>query len=161
MSTKTDYTPEEWALLARAPFMTGLIITLAAPSGITGVLEESLAVSKALIAANTSDQTDPLLASLIEDIQASKGQLAKPTEHPSLETAQAVALDSLKNAVELLHKATPEESRAFRSWLLNISFQSAEAAKEGGILGIGGVQINQAEETALAQIQAVLGLEEQ
>lgn len=162
MSTKTDYTPEEWALLARTPFMTGLIITLAAPSGITGVLEESQAVSQALIAASISSQTDPLLVSLIRDIQTSKGQLAKPEERLNPQTAPEAALEALKAAVDLLsHKATPEESRAFRSWLLEIAFQAAEAAKEGGILGIGGVQVNQAEETALAQIQQILNLEKE
>ncbi len=157
MSSKTPYTPGEWALLARTPFMVGLIITLAAPSGITGVLEESSAVTHALTLALQSRLTEPLLKSLLEDIASSQGQLAYPLEQLNPADAQTIALSTLKGATALLaHKATASEAQAFKHWLLGIAAATAAAAKEGGVLGIGGVQVNQAEEAALEQIRAAL-----
>lgn len=157
MSSKSDYSAEEWSLLAKSPFMTGLIVSLASPSGITGVLSESLVVSKALIAASESQPEHTLLKDLVEDIKATKGQIAK-AEGLTPMNAKTAAPQSLQQAAALLsQKATPEEATAFKAWLKDIAKQSAEAAKEGGFFGIGGVQVSDAEKAALEQINTILG----
>lgn len=156
MSGKTDYTPEEWSLLARSPFMTGLIVSLASPSGLTGILSESMVVSKALVAASESQPEHSLLRDLVDDIKATKGQIAK-AEGLSPANAKTVAPQSLQQVSALLaQKATPEEATAFKSWLKDIAKQSAEAAKEGGFFGIGGVQVSDSEKAALDQINTLL-----
>jgi hypothetical protein len=48
--------------------------------------------------------------------------------------------------------------RLFKGWLQHISQSVAEASKEGGFLGFGGVRISDAEKATLAQISATLGL---
>ncbi|MBF6594635.1 MAG: hypothetical protein IVW51_09325 [Thermaceae bacterium] len=155
MSSKTPYTPGEWALLARTPFMVGLIITLAAPSGITGVLEESSAVTHALTLALQSRLTERKACSRISPL--AKINWAYPLEHLNPADVQTIALSTLKGAAVLLaHKATASEAQAFKHWLLGIADATAAAAKEVGGLGIGGVQVNQAEEAALEQIRAAL-----
>lgn len=157
MSSKPDYTPEEWALLARAPFMVGLIVTLAAPSGITGVLEEGSAVTRALTLAFGDRHTEPLLKSLVADIEASEGRLARPAERLHPDDAQTIAFETLEAVAEVLgRKAASGEAHAFKTWLLEIARQSAEAAKEGGFMGFGGVRVNEAEEAALSRIRAAL-----
>ncbi|MDX2005098.1 MAG: hypothetical protein SFU83_07460 [Meiothermus sp.] len=75
---KSSFTSEEWALLARAPFMVGLLVTLAAPSGISGVLEESGAVTENLLSLGQTHS--PLIQALAADIRGSQGQLARPVE---------------------------------------------------------------------------------
>jgi hypothetical protein len=120
--------------------------------------EEGSAVSEAVARAAENPHSAPLLASLLHNLQASRGQLAQPPEplHPA--DAQAVALRTLERVVTLLaRKAAPAEARAFKEWLLEIARATAQAAKEGGVLGIGGVQVNAAEEAALEQIRTVLG----
>ncbi len=157
MSGKSDYSAEEWSLLAQSPFMTGLIVSLASPSGITGVLSESMVVSKALLAASQGQSEHTLLKDLVEDIKASKGQIAK-AEGLSPMNAKTVAPQKLQQVSVLLgQKATPEEATAFKGWLKDIAKQSAEAAKEGGFFGIGGVQVSDTEKAALEQINTLLG----
>jgi hypothetical protein len=52
----------------------------------------------------------------------------------------------------------PDDSAAFKDWLRQISQHVAEAAKEGGFLGIGGVLVSDAEKATLAEISSALGL---
>ena len=48
MSTKTDYTKEEWDLLVKSPVMAAMAVMAASPSGPIGVLKEMFAVGKGL-----------------------------------------------------------------------------------------------------------------
>lgn len=154
MSGRADYTREEWALLARAPFLIGMLMTQVSPSGITGVLEESQAVSQAVLRTHGL----PLIRELLGDIQASEGNLAQPEQRITQENALGHALNSLRQVNHLLtQKASEEEAAAFKNWLVEIAYDTASAAKEGGVWGIGGQQVNQAELEALNQIRSLLG----
>jgi hypothetical protein len=54
-------------------------------------------------------------------------------------------------------KATAEESAAFRQWLLATAQAAADAAKEGGFLGFGAVQVSEGEQSMLDQLRAAIG----
>jgi hypothetical protein len=58
----------------------------------------------------------------------------------------------------LLDAKGPGDAAAFKSWLQSIAQHTAEAAKEGGFLGFGGVQVSEAETATLAEIRAALRL---
>jgi hypothetical protein len=47
MTTKADYTAEEWELLARAPFMVAMAVVAASPSGPIGIIKELSAIGGA------------------------------------------------------------------------------------------------------------------
>ena len=157
MSSKTDYTTEEWGLLARAPFMTGMIVSLASPSGITGVLGESMVVTKALLAAEQSSSTNGLIKALVADIKSSRDSIAKPTGlNPA--NAKTIAMEEIQKVSALLaQKATPEEAAAFKDWLEDIAQAAAEAATEGGFFGIGGVRVSDSEKAAVEEVKKTLG----
>lgn len=156
MSGKSDYTAEEWALLARAPFMTGMIVSLASPSGITGVLGESMVVTKALLAAEQSGSTNALIKSLVADIKSSRGAIAKPSGL-SPDNARSVAMEEIGKVSALLaQKATPEEAGAFKDWLEDIAQAAAEAATEGGFFGLGGVRVSDTEKAAVEEVKKTL-----
>ena len=55
-------------------------------------------------------------------------------------------------------KAAPEEVTAYKEWLYQFGVRQANAAKEGGFLGIGAVRVNEAEKNALAELAGVLGV---
>jgi len=76
---------------------------------------------------------------------------------PAVRKAQL--LDDLKSAVAAVDAtASPQESDDFRRWLYSTGEAVANAAKEGGFLGIGGKLVSPAEEAVLVEIKAVLGL---
>ena len=53
---------------------------------------------------------------------------------------------------------SPADAQEFRTWLMSIARKAAEAAKEGGFLGIGGTQVSASEQAALAQLGTALGV---
>ena len=52
----------------------------------------------------------------------------------------------------------PGDAAAFKNWLRQIGLSVAEAATEGGFLGIGGVAVSDAEKATLAEISSALKL---
>ena len=48
-------------------------------------------------------------------------------------------IDTLRQVAEVADTKAPGDAVAFKTWLRQISQHVAEAAKEGGFLGIGGV----------------------
>jgi hypothetical protein len=58
----------------------------------------------------------------------------------------------------LARKAPAPEAEGYKRWLLTVAQRVAEAAKEGGFLGIGGVRVSEAEQATLAEIAGALGV---
>jgi hypothetical protein len=61
MATKADFTPDEWARLLASPMIAGMAITAADPSGVWGLLKESMAGGWALLEARQSDTANSLV----------------------------------------------------------------------------------------------------
>ena len=63
------------------------------------------------------------------------------------------------NAVSAIvsSKATAEEAAAFKQWLLTTAQDAADAAKEGGFLGFGAVQVSEGEQSMLEQVRTAIG----
>ncbi|HEX9390072.1 MAG TPA: hypothetical protein VF928_02030 [Usitatibacteraceae bacterium] len=75
----------------------------------------------------------------------------------SLQTTKSI--EALRQVSAVLAAKAPGDAAAFKSWLRQISQGTAEAASEGGgLLGIGGVQVSDAEKATLAEISAALGI---
>ena len=62
------------------------------------------------------------------------------------------AIEELHAVSGLLDAKAPDEAAAFKSWLWSVAQKSAEAGKEGGFLGFGGVAVSDAEKATLAEI---------
>src|ERR671939_39563 len=75
MANKTSFTPEEWTKLLESPMMAGLAITAAEPSGLWGLLKESLSSGWALLEPRTRGQ-NKLIKALAPDLGPSKGRAA-------------------------------------------------------------------------------------
>ena len=66
------------------------------------------------------------------------------------------SLDNLREISTILDAKAPDEALAFTAWLRSISQKVAEASSEGGLLGIGGVQVSDKEKATLAEISKAL-----
>src|ERR1700722_3914239 len=73
MATKADFTPVEWKLLLQSPLIAGVAISAADPSGIIGMMRESMASARALIQAKTDPNTDALVKAGGSEFEASEG----------------------------------------------------------------------------------------
>lgn len=161
MTTKANFTPEEWNLLRRAPMMAGLVVVAASPSGPVGILQETFAVGKVLADAKAQTPGE-LISSLVADLTTEEGRkAARPADlvGKSPEQIKSNALDSLRQVGTLLdQKARPEESQAVKRWLHDTGKRVSEAAKEGGFLGLGGTQVSEQEKAALNELGRSLGV---
>ena len=164
MADKSNFTQEEWTLLLESPMMAGMAVTAADPSGLWGLLKESFASGSALAKAMTDPGSSPLVKALATDFSTSearssardglKAKLAnsKPAE------VKTKSIEALRQVSAVLEAKAPADTAAFKTWLRQISQATAEAASEGGgLLGIGGVKVSEAEKATLTEIASALG----
>ena len=71
---------------------------------------------------------------------------------------KAQCIETLRQAGAVVAAKAPGDAAAFKAWLHNISQHVADAAREGGFLGIGGVLVSEAEKATLTEISDALGL---
>ncbi len=152
MATKADFNAEEWEQIAGAPAIAGFI-AIASQRG--GTIRETMAMGKAYAEAKKSHGDSDLL-----------GEIVATPPHPDLkglenhEQLKVEGLAKLREAVELLEsKATPEDVDAYKAFTLTVAQRAAEADKSGGVFGIGGERVTDAEREALAAIAETLGTE--
>ncbi|HEX6514014.1 MAG TPA: hypothetical protein VF049_00445 [Nocardioidaceae bacterium] len=154
MTTKSDFTEDEWSRIVRAPIVAGLVISLADPGGPIEAAKESMATLKS---ATNPPSRERLLAEMALEIQALTQQRHNPLSGYKATTqgnpGEAV-LEEL-GAVQALvaNKATPEETAAFGRWLVAAAQAAADAAKEGGFMGLGAQQVSEREQAMLDRVR--------
>lgn len=158
MTTKADFTDEEWARLERAPLVAGMAISLADPGGPIEAVKESAAAIRTVTEAARSGGGE-----LVDSVAASFAEKAKQRQNPLADfkprgaMAGQEILDELRAVNELLtQKATPEEAAAFREWLLTAAKRVSEAAKEGGFMGFKAERVSEGEQRMLDKLGEVL-----
>ena len=159
MTTKADFTEEEWATVVRSPIVAGMAITLADPGGPIEVVKETSAVLK--FVTGDSEQRDDLVGEVATEIRSLAQQRTNPVGDfkPRGALAGKQVIDEISRANEIVTaKATPEEAEAYRAWLLECAQRAADAAKEGGFLGFHAERVSQGEKDMLAQLGSALGV---
>lgn len=148
MTTKAAFNAEEWALVARAPFLTAMLV-IAADKG--GTVRESMAISRAYGAAR-AQQGDELLAEILATPPG-----IDPAKTPrTAEDLRREAPAALREAVEILNRvATEDEVIAYKRFVFSLADTVARAHREGGFLGIGGTEVSEHEQAALDEIAAI------
>ena len=163
MSSKTDFSPEEWTQVAASPMLVCTAVSAADPSGLWGLMKEASAGGFALVQAKQDANTNSLARVLADDFTNSESRTAITTKVQAVfKEAQASeikdrALVELRAVASILDTKVPQDAPAFKNWLRNIAQKAAETAKEGGFLGFGGVAVSDAEKATLAEISAALG----
>lgn len=164
MTTKTNFTADEWWRLSEAPLAIAMYVSGADPrTGPIGTIKELSAPFKAAgKAMNTVGGT-----SLLGELLLVWGKkLSEDAKKPEAEAAGGESVES--GAVDLLGfiasvgkilnaKASPDDASAVKEWLVSAARLTAEAGKEGATLGIGGEEVSAPETQAIAEIARALG----
>jgi hypothetical protein len=155
MTTKADFTEDEWARLGRSPLVAAMAISLADPGGpIEAVKETSAAVRTVLEAAQGGDHGD-FVQGVAKDVAEKVQRRENPMAgfKPKGTQASVEILDELRAVNGLLvEKATPEEAEQFREWLKTAAQRAADAAKEGGFLGFKAERVSEGEQEMLDRL---------
>jgi hypothetical protein len=164
MPDKSNFTPDEWKLLLESVMAAGIAVSAAEPSGLWGLLKESFAEGSALMKAKLDPGADALIKAVVADFETGEGRstardgLNKKLAGSKPGEIKAKCIEILRQAGAVVDAKAPGDAAAFKGWLRLISQHVAEASKEGGFLGIGGVAVSEAEKATLTEISSALKL---
>lgn len=158
MSVRDKFTSEEWKSLLKAPMLAAYAVAGAAPSRQEDFAREMAGVAEAVIEVEHSVAQGSLLAEVINDIVANaEDENRGPTEKLSLDEVRGRALDTCRAVSDALEtKVSPEEAYEYKRWVLVVAEKVAQAAKEGGVFGIGGEQVSGSEVATINEIGEAL-----
>jgi hypothetical protein len=157
MSLKTDYAASEWDVLLKAPMFAGWAVIAASPNGPIGMIKEAGAMGGVARDAVKQAPDNSLLKALVTDM-GSFGEMMQRREKVEVDGIKARALDLCKQALAIVNaKGTPDEAKGYKQWLLSVGQKVAEASKEGGFLGFGGVQVSENEALVVKELAAAIG----
>ena len=160
MTSKADFSEDEWTRLKRAPFVAGMAITLADPGGPIEVVKETAATLKTVRDAAESGGRGDLIEAIAQDVVADTRQRTNPLHDfkPKGALAGQEILEELGEVNSIVSaKATPEEADAYRDWLRTAAQEAANAAKEGGFMGFHAERVSEGEQRMLDKLAEVLG----
>jgi len=144
MTTKSDFSAEEWQLILEAPPSAGMIVVTAQRGG---MFRETIAMAKAYTEARAEHGDSELL----DEIVATKPEIDR-TRYHSAEELRDNGLEHLRSAVALLEsKATTGEVGDYRRFVVSLAGKVAAAHREHG------QAVSPAEAEAIQQITEALG----
>jgi hypothetical protein len=153
MTTKSDVSPGNWAALVSAG--PAIARAVSASAGSTDRSEAELDAYVQFVSdAATGASGDDLLGQLVEDIS----NLLAVGVAPVSGDAFAEGLEQSRRAGAILAvELEPGEATAIRGWYLAAASRVAQAAREGGILGIGSTDVSTWERETIQSIADALG----
>ncbi len=156
MTSKADFTDEEWARLKRAPFVAGMAITIADPGGPIEAFKETAATLKTVRAAEDGSRGE-LVGELAREVVADAGQRKNPLGGFKPSSGGTAGVEILRELGEVnrvvSEKASQEDTAAVREWLLDAAQEAANAAKEGGFMGFHAERVSEGEQRMLDSLR--------
>jgi len=157
MTSKSDFPEDEWARVVRAPLMAGMAIMVADPGGPIEATKETMASMRTATNPPTREQLLTEVALDVQaEMQAKRNPLKgfKPSGTSSAGDQVLAELTAVRDIVAA--RATDEEAAAFGHWLVATAQSAAEAAKEGGFMGIGAELVSEREQEMLERVRAAV-----
>jgi hypothetical protein len=147
VTTKADFTEQEWELVLEGPTSAGMLVITAQRGG---TLRETVSMAKAYAEARQQHGQSELLDGIVS---------AKPeidhTRYHSPEELKEHCLAHLRDAVVLLEgKATPQELDEYKRFIVSLAEKVAHAHRENGR---GEDPVSDTEKAAIATIGEALG----
>jgi hypothetical protein len=156
VTTKADFTPEEWSRVRRAPLVAGLAISLADPGGPIETAKESMATLKNATNPPSREQLLSEVALDIQDMAQSRENPLKGFKPEGPNPGEGV-LEELRGVVAIVGaKASADEAAAFGGWLVAAARAAADAAKDGGFMGFGAQQVSDREQAMIDAVTAAV-----
>jgi hypothetical protein len=143
MTSKSDFTAQEWQLILEAPPSAGMIVVTAQRGG---SFREAIAMAKAYVEARKEHGKSELL----DEIVAAKPE-RDHTHYRSPNELRQHGLQHLRDSVSVLEtKATPEEVEEYRRFIVTLSDKVAAAHREHG------QDVSESEQAAINDITQAL-----
>jgi hypothetical protein len=143
MTTKADFTEEEWNLVREAPTSAGMTV-ISSEKG--GTFRETFSMAKAYTEARQAHGESELLDSLVSE----KPKMDKAKAH-SYEELRDHNLQTIRDAIALIQgKASEQEIDDYRDFIRGLCVRVAEAHDEHG------ESVSEGERSAMELIETAL-----
>ena len=164
MAKKDLFTADEWSAVRDAPQLVGLAVALSGASGIGGTIKETFSSSLAM-AEGTKSENELIRAICARDelfagqaaLKASLTQVDATDFNAAKQKLAAMAVDHTRTAVAAVRAKSAGDLAAYQGFLKALGERVANAAKEGGFLGIGGERVSEGERVMLASLAEAIG----
>jgi hypothetical protein len=116
-----------------------------------GAIRESVALGRAYAEARSAGGSELIEALVSSPPHVDPQSMGQPDEF------RTKLPERLHSAIAVVgQKATPEEAQEYRDFILRVADVVAHAAKEGGVLGIGGKEVTEQEQAVLDDLRGQL-----
>jgi hypothetical protein len=132
MTSKADFTEQEWDTLHKAVTGAGLFVSVS-DKGFFDTFKEAGALAKHLGQARQSHDSE-----LVREISARKATGFGVTDSPA--EVERETLEAVPAAVAILREKAPDELEDYRSFVLDVAESVAEAAKGVGAGEAGAIE---------------------
>ena len=165
-----NFTEDQWFTISSAPSLIGSAMAVAGRSGVMGTMKEVMTSGQTLAAGGDKYPSNSLIQAIVPDSggdrAAAKEQMLATREKfmeqhkeqgiKSPEDMADFAIQSLESALTLLAPVASDQDVAeYKEWVVETGQAVAEAAKEGGFLGMGGQQVSDAEVAFLDRVRKI------
>lgn len=162
MTTKSNFTEQEWAAVADAPHLAAGAVMVAGASGVIGSVKEAFAAGQKVIAG--AKDTNSLIRELsnADEVKSMQTRLKDAlNEHRGDDARKWIATEAIarvRQSIQIVQQKAPAELDDYKHWIMDVADSVAKAAKEGGFLGFGGERVSKEEQRMLNELRAALGL---
>lgn len=88
-----------------------------------------------------------------------KSLLGEGSREQQMQNFKNAVLERVKSAVRLVAaKGSPAEASAYKAMLVSVTEKAANASKEGGFLGFGGVRVSDKEQAFIVEVKKAVEL---
>jgi hypothetical protein len=157
------FSHEEQALLSGAPVAVIAAMIGASISNPVGITQEVGAAVAYFQKSAERYADNPLIAAALVDLKGSYDRYLGGGEEAETQQSlfsmagdQQSALEAVRKAATFVATQDPGHSASYRHWVEGLARTVAEAALEGGFMGIGGEPVSSEERTLLDEIVAIL-----
>lgn len=154
MSTRDDYTIDEWEAIRRAPSEAVLAVEQASPSGPLGSRRERMAADRGFLLA-LDDFADLELTGVLATTREEEGVLLTTLRSGGERFVERAPETAAAAARAIRAKGTPAELQAYANAIIATCEDVARASSESGARG----GVSAAESALLTRLAAALGID--
>lgn len=164
----TSFTQEEWQTLVHTPLQVSTAMMAIAPSGPIGMVQEAMSIGRSIQTLQQHGSANPLISALSQHVSQTLEAVRSGGPSPlgdvqatlrDPQRARQNALVSCQQTANILRKAAPQDAIVCKQLIYSFALNVAQAAREGGLFGIGGQLVSEPEQAMLRDIASALGFQ--
>ncbi|GHO58877.1 hypothetical protein [Ktedonobacter robiniae] len=165
MTSRSDFTAEEWKLICHAPLSVGGAVAAASPSGLVGSIKEGTTIVNSMRQAADRHRDSQLVQDIMpkgigrDQIESWTNTARSALSQSNAQRLRDQSIEECRQVSSILQtKGTPQEAQSFKLWLLEVGQDVANAATEKG--NIAGQNISPQETQVLHDVANALNIPE-